>query len=80
MNTKSRVKRKKFVCQMRPPLSGKLIDSAPNGIVMRDHMTDKVCIWWYPSKTEAGQRLSGMTSADARLLAKRINQFLDDGG
>ena len=49
-----------------------------NGYVARDE-DDLVYIGWTPHEG-VQQVLTDMTSRDARLLAKRINQFLDAGG
>lgn len=66
-------KRKNIVCSLRS-----LLQRERNGIVARG-ADDRVHIAW---KEPSGywQYLTGMTSRDARLLAKRINEFLDAGG
>lgn len=72
-------KRKNIACTLRKA-PGKISDSAPNGVVWRDHGSDRVCIAWYPSKGAAGDHIGGLTTRDAALLQKRLKQFLDAGG
>lgn len=50
-----------------------------NGYVARDPETDYLQIAWTSAESDT-QYLTGLSTRDARLLAKRINQFLDNGG
>jgi hypothetical protein len=69
------MKRKKMIAAMRVP--GKY----PNGHVVRSKDDDKICIHWQPDETGwRDQTLTRLSTRDARLLAKRINQFIDAGG
>lgn len=56
----------------------KSTSSARNGTVCRDQ-EDRINISWCPVEGYE-QYLVDLTTYDARLLAKRINQFLDAGG
>ena len=69
-------KRKNIVCVLRRCKTYTLEPN--NGMVARDPQ-DQIYIRWVPCTGER-QTLSGMSSREARLLAKRINQFLDSGG
>jgi len=51
-----------------------------NGGVSRCQQTDKIHIFWRQPDAGINDHLSGLSTQDARLLAKRINQFLDAGG
>lgn len=72
-------KRANICCVMRKPLYpvGK-----GNGCIQRIARTDEVVIKWVPREDQnpAVEYLTGLTTRDARLLALRINQFLDAGG
>ena len=70
-------KRRNIICVMRRPLFP-IKDG--NGVVLRNHMDDTVYIGWSQRGEETVTYLTGLTSSDARLLARRINQFLDGGG
>jgi hypothetical protein len=72
-------KRKNIACTMRRA-PGKISDSAPNGVVWRDMQSDRICIAWYQQKGHGGDHIAGLTTRDARLLQKRLKQFLDFGG
>ena len=67
-------KRKNMIHMMRPANSAE-----NNGGVMRNKDTDQIHIWWKASG-EVTDHLQGLSTRDARLLAKRINSFLDSGG
>lgn len=68
-------KRKNIICCMRDVNGGNV---PRNGVVARD-VDDRIHISWTPVDQHT-QHLTDLTSRDARLLAKRINQFLDAGG
>ena len=64
-------KRKNFICGLRK--SGVY----PNGYVGR---TEDDQIYIVYQQLEQSQEVILCSQADARLIAKRINQFLDNGG
>jgi len=68
-------KRKNMISCMR----SHNLTEAKNGYVARYREDDTVYIHWKPVDG-VQQVLTGMSTRDARLLAKRINQFLDAGG
>lgn len=68
-------KRKNMICCMR---SLENTSSPRNGVVGRDS-NDRIYIGWTPVDG-CTQYLDDLTSRDARLMAKRINQFLDNSG
>ena len=70
------MKRKNIMCVMR---NAEKLSDARNGYVVRDPATDTVQIAW-TQKLQYTQYLTDLSTRDARLLAKRINQFLDGGG
>jgi len=68
-------KRKNIMCMMRD------FGMKPNnGGVARCEQTDKIHIFWREPDASITDHISGLSTRDARLLAKRINQFLDAGG
>lgn len=69
------MKRKNIICAMRKGRLNKVL----NGYVARERETDLIQIAWTPYE-QYTQYLTGLSTGDARLLAKRINQFLDGGG
>lgn len=72
-------KRKNIACMLRRA-PGKLKDSAPNAYIWRDQKTDRVHIAWYETKEHAGDHIGGLRSIDARMLSRRLKQFLEAGG
>jgi hypothetical protein len=72
-------KRANIVCVLRKPL-GNIQGGAPNAVVFRNPLDDRIGVVWYPTKDGGAEHLTRLTSADARLLAKRLNQFLDAKG
>lgn len=73
----NRRKRANIICVLRKPLDP-IRDG--NGVVLRNLLDDSVLIGWSRRGSETVDYLTGLTRRDARLLAKRINQFLDAGG
>lgn len=67
--------RKNMISVMRPL---DLPSDPKNGHVLRDP-DDNINVMWTPCKGVT-QYLTGMTTRDARLLARRINQLIDAGG
>lgn len=72
-------KRANIACTLRRA-PGKISESAPNGVVWRDSGSDRICIAWYGGNGHAGDHIAGLKTRDARLLQKRLKQFLDAGG
>lgn len=69
-------KRKNIICCLRNPND---LREKGNGSVGRDDV-DEIYINFIPRYSGEVEFITGLTSRDARLLAKRINQFLDAGG
>lgn len=65
-------KRKNILCRLRK-------SGHPNGYVVRSKEDDNIIIYYQPREREYYKTLR-LPQKDARLLAKRINQFLDSGG
>jgi hypothetical protein len=66
-------KRKNFICMLRK------YGLWPNGAIERDPETDEVVISFYKGKN-CGISFISCKQNDARLIARRINEFLDGGG
>ena len=71
------MKRRNIICVMRKFKGGSIGDN--NGEVFRDE-DDKIWLRWIPKGERLAESIGGLSTHDARLLAKRINQFLDHGG
>ena len=65
-------KRKSFICSLRK------LCKWPNGYIARRD-DDRISIV-YEIGENRGKQFIICTQADARLIAKRINQFLNNGG
>jgi hypothetical protein len=66
-------KRKNFICMLRKP------NKYPNGYIARRD-DDRITIFYNREESVCGGQFIVCTQADARLIAKRINRFLDNGG
>jgi hypothetical protein len=72
-------KRANIVCVLRKPRK-KIRDAAPNAAVYRNSLDDRITVCWYQNKDGMAEYLTGLRSIDARLLARRLKQFLDADG
>lgn len=73
-------KRRNIAVVLRPPLWPS--EGKGSGSIQRIARTDEIVIKWVPRENQQPEveYLTGLTTRDARLLAKRLNQFLDAGG
>lgn len=67
-------KRKNIICMMR------LTDMNGRNGGVQSGPDDDVLIWHRPEKGAIASTIYGLNRREARLLARRINQFLDAGG